>query len=173
MLARITGKSFREEANSRKTSYNLVAKVRQRRMRWLGFILREPQVHQAITVQLALGKNGDLRMDAPPHETMTDLVIAATAEKGAHWERLADSLFEGGKKRKRSGGTSTNLLHSPSKVKIKWNANTAVFKPTNTTEPPTFFQPGYKPEKPTKKQKKKPKPAPMSDAERQAAARLY
>ena len=28
MLARITGKTFREEANSRKTSYNLVAKIR-------------------------------------------------------------------------------------------------------------------------------------------------
>ena len=97
MLARITGKSFREEANSRKTSYDLVSKIRQRRMRWLGFILRQPQerlIHQAVAVQLELEKKGDLRMDAPPHQTMEDLIAAATTEKGAHWETRTDSPGE-------------------------------------------------------------------------------
>ena len=100
MLARITGKSYREEANSRKTSYDLVAKVRQRRMRWLGFILREPEerlVHQAVAVQLEMGKRGDLRMDAPEHQTMADLIKHATADTGKAWRTLSPQAAKKGK----------------------------------------------------------------------------
>lgn len=41
MLARITGRSYRDEARPSTTSYNLVARIRATRFKWLGHILRQ------------------------------------------------------------------------------------------------------------------------------------
>ena len=67
MLARITGKTFQQEASKRTTSYDIAAHIRQRRMRWLGQILRDDQIRlvfQAVESQLEMGKEGNLMMDA-------------------------------------------------------------------------------------------------------------
>ena len=85
-------------------------------------------------MQLALGKRGDLRLDAPPHDTMADLVEAATAGKDKLWEDMADSLAENGKKRKRNKYKNLAAATSPPKVQIKWNVNAISFKPTVANE---------------------------------------
>ena len=69
MLARITGRSFRDEARTTTTSYDLLSRIRVTRLRWLGHILREGEdrlMCQAVKGQRVIGKFGDLLMDAPP-----------------------------------------------------------------------------------------------------------
>ena len=70
MLSHITGKSAREEARPQTTSMNLVRKMRFRRFRWLGHILRSPAhrlIHVALAVQLEMGFPGNLFLDAPTY----------------------------------------------------------------------------------------------------------
>ena len=94
MLARITGKSFRAEASKRSTSYDLVANVRHRRMKWLGQILRgdsDRLVYRAVATQLEMGKHGNLLMDAPPR-SIEELVALAKEDKGTVWREMTDAL---------------------------------------------------------------------------------
>lgn len=69
MLARITGKSIPQEARPQSTSLNLVRRIRMRRHRWLGHILRlgpDSITYQVLKVQHQLNAEGNLLMDAPP-----------------------------------------------------------------------------------------------------------
>ena len=93
MLARITGKSIPAEARPATTSFNLVKKIRERRLRWLGHIIRAGPnsiMYHALITQHSMGHSGNLLMDAPPHESIDDLrPIASDRNK---WRALVRQL---------------------------------------------------------------------------------
>ena len=93
MLARITGQSIPAEARSQTTSFNLVKKIRERRLRWLGHIIRagpESTMYQALIVQHSMGHSGNLLMDAPPHDSIDSL--RPIANDRAQWRALVRNL---------------------------------------------------------------------------------
>ena len=93
MLARITGKSIPTEARSQTTSFNLVKKIRERRLRWLGHIIRagpDSIMYQALVVQHSMGHSGNLMMDAPPHDSIDSL--RPIANDRAQWKALVRKL---------------------------------------------------------------------------------
>ena len=93
MLARFTGKSIPQEARPISCSYNLVRHIRQRRMKWLGDILRagpERITYQAVEQQRRLGLPGNLLMDAPPHTTLEEL--ATKARDRGLWKGLVNLI---------------------------------------------------------------------------------
>ena len=93
MLARITGRSFREEARTTTTSYDLLGRIRATRLRWLGHILREGEgrlIYHAVKEQRAAGKFGDLLMDAPPHSSLYHLQLIAKDKD--EWRRLVNAI---------------------------------------------------------------------------------
>ena len=97
MLASFTGKSIREEARPESTSYNLVHHIRVRRFRWLGHILREGQgrlVYEAVKLQRENGKEGNLLMDAPPHQSLYHLQLIA--EDKTYWRSLERNIGTSG-----------------------------------------------------------------------------
>ena len=80
MLARFTGKSIPAEARPATCSLNLIHKIRQRRLRWVGHILRQGPGHITYTALVAqsLSKSeGNLLMDAPPHTHLDELIPLA------------------------------------------------------------------------------------------------
>ena len=80
MLARFTGKSIPAEARPATCSLNLIRKIRQRRLRWVGHILRQGPGHiiyTALAAQSARNLEGNLLMDAPPHTHLDDLTHLA------------------------------------------------------------------------------------------------
>ena len=99
MLAHITGRTFREEVNPRTSSYNLVAQIRTRRMRWLGHILRDEAtraerkqhsslVYQAIWEQHQIGQRDNLLMDAPQGTRS----LIKTAKNKSAWRKLDNKI---------------------------------------------------------------------------------
>ena len=80
MLARFTGKSIPAEARPATCSFNLIHKIRQIRLRWVGHILRQGPGHiiyTALAAQSVRNKEGNLLMDAPPHSHLDDLIHLA------------------------------------------------------------------------------------------------
>ena len=80
MLARFTGKSIPAEARPATCSLNLIRKIRQRRLRWVGHILRQGPGHiiySALAAQSRNNTEGNLLMDAPPHNNLDDLTPMA------------------------------------------------------------------------------------------------
>ena len=80
MLALITDRQIQEEARPLTTSLNLVRKLRIRRHKWLGHILRGDAtrlIAQTVNTQRSLQIEGGLLMDAPPHETFQELIDLA------------------------------------------------------------------------------------------------
>ena len=80
MLARFSGKSIPAEARPATCSLNLIHKIRQRRLRWVGHILRQGPDHITYTALEAQSKSnteGNLLMDAPPHNNLDDLIPLA------------------------------------------------------------------------------------------------
>ena len=74
MLARITGRSVREEARSTTASFDLVKTIRIRRLRWLGQILRGDQTRllfHTVVYQFHNKSSGNLFMDVPPQPWRT------------------------------------------------------------------------------------------------------
>ena len=93
MLSRFTGRSIQEEARPLTTSLNLVRKLRIRRHKWLGHILRgNPTrlIAQAVDEQRALQVKGGLLMDAPPHSNLDELKTLA-ADRAA-WADLQKDI---------------------------------------------------------------------------------
>ena len=80
MLSWITGKTIPTEARPATTSFNIIKKVRQRRLRWVGHILRQGASflpYQALKVQAQLGNVGNLLMDTPPNLSLEELTLLA------------------------------------------------------------------------------------------------
>ena len=80
----VTGRSIREEAVT--PSYDLVGKLRTRRLKWVGHILRQDEGTLLREVLLARCREflnaggypeGFLLMDAPTHNSAEDLVALA------------------------------------------------------------------------------------------------
>ena len=93
MLARFTGQSIPAEARPLTTSFNLIKKIRERRFRWLGHIIRAGPssiMYQALVTQHSMGHMGDLLMDAPSHNTIDDL--RSVANDRGRWKALARNL---------------------------------------------------------------------------------
>ena len=93
MLARITGKTIPQEARSATTSLDLIRRIRMRRHRWLGHILRlgpSSIVYQALKMQAKMQLEGNLLMDAPPHTSVEDL--ARQAKDRSRWRELTHTI---------------------------------------------------------------------------------
>ena len=89
MLTWFTGKSIPEEARPNTTSLNVIRKIRQCRLRWVGHLLRAGPNHlafQALKVQQSLGQEGNLLMDTPTHNSVEDLVPLVKGH--AYWRTL-------------------------------------------------------------------------------------
>ena len=82
-LAFITGRSFRQEYKY--PSFNLVAALRVRRLRWLGHVLRmEEGIRDVRTVMTQMCQpypEGSLFMDAPQHRHIDQLITMAEVKK--------------------------------------------------------------------------------------------
>ena len=83
-LVLITGRDYREETVD--PSFDLVARLRSRRLRWAGHILRQEETSLLRRVFLAQLEQaleqggirpGSLIMDAPPFETVEELTVLA------------------------------------------------------------------------------------------------
>ena len=93
MLARITGRSVREEARSATASFDLVKTIRIRRLRWLGQILRGDQTRllfHTVVYQFHNKSAGNLLMDAPPHNSLDELIVLASDK--TYWKSLESSI---------------------------------------------------------------------------------
>ena len=93
MLAHITGKSIPQEARPTTTSLDLIRRIRMRRHRWVGHILRlgpNSIVYQALKIQAKMQKEGNLLMDSPPHTNIEDL--ARQAMDRARWRELTHEI---------------------------------------------------------------------------------
>ena len=99
MVAHITGKSVKEEASKDTRTFNVLKWIRARRLQWAGHILRlkpknadeKPRmIFTALKYIFDNKKQGDLLMDAPPHNNWEDLL--KKAEDRAGWRRLVKAL---------------------------------------------------------------------------------
>ena len=93
MLARITGNPIPYEARPATTSLDLIRRIRMRRHRWVGHILRLGPgsiVFQALRDQSQMNMEGNLLMDVPPHSSITDL--ARQAKDRARWRELTHAI---------------------------------------------------------------------------------
>ena len=93
MLSWFTGKTIPTEARPATTSFNLLQKIRQRRLRWVGHILRQGVdylTYQALKVQSQLENAGNLLMDPPPHLNLEELTTLA--QDRAAWTELVSAI---------------------------------------------------------------------------------
>ena len=80
MLTHITDQSVSSEAHRVTTSHDLIRHIRVMRLKWLGFILREPEsrlIVQTVKAQRDLYKSGSILMDTPSHKNFQDLILKA------------------------------------------------------------------------------------------------
>ena len=77
MLARIMGLTIPQEARSALTGFNLIRKIRQRRLRWVGHIGPNRITFHALSAQLEVNHEGHLLPDVPPFTSMEDLMEKA------------------------------------------------------------------------------------------------
>ena len=80
MLAWFSDNSIPHEVRQSTTSFNIIYKLRIRRLRWVGNILRAGPLnptYQALKVQFSMEKTGNLLADAPPHDSVEHLVVLA------------------------------------------------------------------------------------------------
>ena len=105
----VTGRTYREEAVV--PSYDVVKKIRSRRLRWLGHVLREEEtylVRRVLLLYMADKLNtggypaGSILMDAPHHVTTEDLVELARDKENWNVEVNALKLSKVTNQKKRS-----------------------------------------------------------------------
>ena len=94
MLSHITGKTKREEATAKTTTFNILAWIRARQLRWVGHILRlqdrngEPRlIKETLRVIFDSRKPGDLLMDVEIEDW--DQLVKAAEDKDAWKARVA------------------------------------------------------------------------------------
>ena len=86
MLSRITGKTCREEATEGTRSFDLVSRIRARRIKWVGHILRigdkDRLIRKALRVIYDNRQEGDILMDVPSSVSWEELEeVAADRDK--------------------------------------------------------------------------------------------
>ena len=93
MLSVITGKTPREEAVATSCSFNLVRAIRDRRLQWLGHILRldeDRMLQRAVKEVYDTRSEGDIMMDAPKTDSWRELRLwAADRDK---WRARVQSI---------------------------------------------------------------------------------
>ena len=101
LVSKISGRSIREECVDPK--YDIISKVRARRLRWLGHVLRCNDTYMVRRVLLAqVGQwmesgrpcpEGSILMDAPHYESVEHLV--KMAEERDEWRALVNAIKGG------------------------------------------------------------------------------
>ena len=94
MLSHITGKTKREEATMDTTTFDIIAWIRARRLRWVGHIMRmdknsnnEPrQIKETLKVIFENRQDGDILMDV--HESTWSALQKAAADKDSWRARV-------------------------------------------------------------------------------------
>ena len=168
-LCRFTGKSRVEESRLATCTYSLTQDIRQRRLIWLGHILRMDKqrlVWKAAEQQFLNGHHGNLFMDVPKSKTFEQLVEMASDRKA--WKKLVKAQF----------GPAGNAPLPTTKTRITINAPTTITQKSETAkyrardECAMFFSKcRTRAQKQLYRQKRKMKrPRPLTDAERRAFA---
>ena len=137
-LSRFSGKDAHAEASARTRTYDLVAAIRRRRFKWLGHILRMPDVRLvkfAVGRQFALDQPGNMFYDVPAGLTLQQ--ITDTARNREVWKKLSDCIG-------RTGSTPNILWPEPTRrptipreapITRAFTRTIAVSLPTVTTAP--------------------------------------
>ena len=92
LLSRITGRSVHQEA--RAPTFDIVQWAKWKRARWLGHILREPElslVRESVFEEAEGGRSGTLLDDAPPHRSRQHLQALASKQDNT-WEEWCKEL---------------------------------------------------------------------------------
>ena len=92
LLARITQRSVHQEARS--PTFDIVQWAKWKRARWLGHIMREPElslVREAVFEEAERGRSGTLLDDAPPFRSRQHLRALASKEDNT-WEEWCKGL---------------------------------------------------------------------------------
>ena len=95
MVSTITGRTPHEEAKKEGKTYDLVANVRARRLKWLGQILSmndDRMLKQTVQHMYQHRREGDILEDAPHTDTWEELTTFATKNKGTDWNRLVRAI---------------------------------------------------------------------------------
>ena len=93
MLAWITGNSIPHEARPATTSFNIIRKIRIRRLRWVGHILRAGPQNPSYQALKSLHSNpipGSLLTDVPTKNTIEE--VAILAKDRAAWSELIHNI---------------------------------------------------------------------------------
>ena len=101
MLSHITGKSKQEEATTATTSFDIIAWIRARRLKWVGHILRisdkeDRLIKKAIKHIYDNQQPGDILMDLPAHRNWK--ALQAFAGDRDEWRKLVRRLKEKAKR---------------------------------------------------------------------------
>ena len=97
MLSHITCKTKREEATTSTTTFNILAWIRARRLRWVGHILRLPEkrlLKQTLKVIHDNRQDGDILMDVQ-EDSWDAMEKAAQTDEKKEWRRRVNKLKEG------------------------------------------------------------------------------
>ena len=111
MVAVITNNTPKEEATESTRTFDLIANIRAKRLKWLGLILRMDEgrmLKSAVKLMYDNRKEGDLLMDAPAASSWEGLCNMAKNEKewGKKVKQIKEKVHRMKRKKRRRGGDS-------------------------------------------------------------------
>ena len=111
MVAVITNNTPKEEATESTRTFDLIASIRAKRLKWLGLILRMDEgrmLKSAVKLMYDNRKEGDLLMDVPTASSWEGLCNMAKNEKewGKKVKQIKDKVHRMKRKKRRRGGDS-------------------------------------------------------------------
>ena len=196
MLSHITGRSAHEEASKATRTFDILAAIRARRLKWVGHILRmrhdrlifkalkhmhdttpAPTKRHNINTrnnEYTTHTRGDLLMDVPAKFTWKELQQLAANRDG--WRKRVQAITGASgvevKLSGKGGKVCSNLLEAfPKKLTPKPTTNAAKmarrYRERDAHE--SFFRPGGVKPKQKGKSRKKSKPRPLTDKQRAVA----
>ena len=106
-LHRITGREYSAESREATTTFDIIGKLRARRLQWLGHMLRASKdrlIHVAVAQMIDHRQDGDLLSDAPAHDGSIEKLIEL-AEDRDEWRKRVHKLAPKKKVNKRAAST--------------------------------------------------------------------